>query len=365
MNNWITLTKEKAESHPAYGIRGSAAFLRAISVVLPGLGLLQSVGALPQIISARGSLLLMDYLLPVPAVIYLLWSGQNAILLGKHKAAFIRSFFTFLAVGPIISISALLIWSINAGASGKGEAISTDMTLHLLSNVLAWAIWAAIWVPYVIFSKRINVTLLNRIRNNDPFSKSLAEVPARNQGPSETNMGFFSKLFGLENKRSETPNETAPNALIHMHKLAYTSSMATGMLMMHDLGLPDAKTDEDKQRIHTRGSIQARLIFGKPMKPEHQQFDIDSEYKALLAWLESRPIFKELVVQTLRVENVLAFTRTGQTPDPVIGKAVLERYGRDFPTEVDPENYRKLLNTAVNAMPPYLQETILDHLMSK
>lgn len=165
MNNWIMLTHDKASTHPAYGIKGAANFLRVISVVLPGLGFLQAIGTLPQIITSRGSLLPIDYLLVLPSIIFFLWSGQNAILLGKRKAVFIRSFFAFLAIGPMISISVQLIWIANAGSQAKSE----DIAAGLLSIVLAWAIWAAIWVPYVVFSKRINVTLLNRVKSNDPF----------------------------------------------------------------------------------------------------------------------------------------------------------------------------------------------------
>ena len=167
MNNWITLPKNEVITHPAFGIKGAAAFLRAISVVLPGLGFLMAIGQLPQIISARGSLLPVDYLLVLPSIIFFLWSGQNAILLGKQNPVFVRSFFTFLAVGPIISIAVILIWSINTGTSGKADA----MSISLLSVILAWGIWAAIWVPYVLLSKRINVTLLCRVRSNDPFLK--------------------------------------------------------------------------------------------------------------------------------------------------------------------------------------------------
>ena len=166
MSNWITLSQDKASAHPNYGIKGAAAFLRTISVVLPGLGLfLQALSTLPQIISSRGSLLPVDYLLVLPSIIFLLWSGQNSINLGKHKAVFIRSFFAFLAIGPIISISIQLIWIASAGSQIRGENIAAG----LLGIVLAWAIWAAIWVPYIVFSKRINVTLLNRVKSNDPF----------------------------------------------------------------------------------------------------------------------------------------------------------------------------------------------------
>ena len=165
MKNWITLTHDKASTHPAYGIKGLANFLRVISVLLPGLGLLQAIGIFPEIIFSRGSLLPIDYLLVLPSIIFFLWSGQNAILLGKHRAAFIRSFFAFLEIGPLISISVQLVWVVNAGSQVK----SGDVATGLLGIVLAWAIWAAIWVPYVAFSKRINVTLLNRVRSNDPF----------------------------------------------------------------------------------------------------------------------------------------------------------------------------------------------------
>ena len=166
MNNWVTLPHEKATAHPAYGIKGTASFLRSISLVLPVIGFFMAISALPTLITARGRLAPVDYFMVFfPSIIFLLWSGLNDRLLGKHNPAFIRSFLAFLAIGPIISIAVMLIWSINTGASGNDDA----MSIGLLSIIFAWGIWAAIWVPYILLSKRINVTLLCRVRLNDPF----------------------------------------------------------------------------------------------------------------------------------------------------------------------------------------------------
>jgi hypothetical protein len=166
MQTWITLPKEIATSHPKFGILRLAAFFRAMLVITPSLWLLGSIGDLTSIIQARGSLTNTDYLLVAPKVIFFIWSGWNAILLGKHDQRFYTSFFAFLALAPVILIASNLLWMMNSGLQLKTNEVAENFVAFLA----AWGFWSALMVAYVQFSKRINVTLKNRVRANDPLA---------------------------------------------------------------------------------------------------------------------------------------------------------------------------------------------------
>ncbi|MBI3574472.1 MAG: hypothetical protein HY083_02270, partial [Gammaproteobacteria bacterium] len=93
--------------------------------------------------------------------------------------------------------------------------------------------------------------------------------------------------------------------------------------------------------------------------PEHVRLDIEREREEALAWLERQQLFKQLVVQTLRVDNTVEFARTGQAPNPIIGAAILERYGRQFREEPNPESYNSLLGEVIHSMPTQLQSKMV------
>ena len=177
-------------------------------------------------------------------------------------------------------------------------------------------------------------------------------------------MGIFSKLFGSGDKDHKSEGEKMVDVMAQMNKLSYTSSFAVGMMIIHDLGADNAKTDTEREALHARGSIQAELMFGRSLDSNISRSIIDAEYKALLAWLERRPEFKELVVQMLRVEGVLAYARTGKAPDPVIGKDILERFGKLYPALTGPEPFNELLARALRSMPQQLSTAVIAHVNS-
>ena len=162
-SKWTTLTAEEAAKHPMYGIRGAASLLRAVCAVIPALGLLESIGTLTGFANTPRGILPIDGVLIVPYVVFFLWSGYNAILLEKKKPSFIPSFLAFLVVGPVLSVSTPFLWQALSGITPT----SAESSLPVQSVLVAWGLWALIWAPYVVSSKRLNVTLLHRVRRSD------------------------------------------------------------------------------------------------------------------------------------------------------------------------------------------------------
>lgn len=150
-----------------------------------------------------------------------------------------------------------------------------------------------------------------------------------------------------------------PNIIPQMERMADASRMAAAMMLLNDLGMDQASTELERERVAIRAEAQASLLFDKLLVYEHQQLEVDRERAEALAWMERWPVFQELIVQTLRVDNTLEYARTGQAPEPIIGATVLERYGRQFPDAPDPESYPALLSKAIHSMPAQLQAKVV------
>jgi hypothetical protein len=73
------------------------------------------------------------------------------------------------------------------------------------------------------------------------------------------------------------------------------------------LGVDHAKNDTERFAVTVKAGAHASLLFDVPLAPEHKKLDVEAERKAAYAWLTRQPVFKELVVQTLRVQNTLAY----------------------------------------------------------
>jgi len=159
MSKWTTLEASVASNHHLYGIKGTASFFKVFSVLIPFIGLISGVGKLPDIMKIR-EVLPIDYFLLMPYAIFFVWAGYNSNLLQKHDVTFLRSFFISLAACPIISVSVQLIWILNQPTPLNAEEIA----IGAMGTILAWTLWTLIWAPYFLYSKRINVTLLHRVK---------------------------------------------------------------------------------------------------------------------------------------------------------------------------------------------------------
>jgi uncharacterized RDD family membrane protein YckC len=174
MPKWVAISQEQAKVHPKFGIKGLAQFFRVISVVTPGLWFLSAIGSLKELIDARGSIASIDYLLLIPPVIFFLWSGWNARLLGKHSTAFFPSFYALLAFGPVLIVVTRLFWMANVNLEVNLESNANAVASGFLAFLIAWAFWSALLVLYLALSRRINVTLRNRVRTSDKFLSSIS-----------------------------------------------------------------------------------------------------------------------------------------------------------------------------------------------
>ena len=165
MKYWIDIPYELAVQHPKFGIKGFAAVFRCLLAIGPSWGLITAIANVLEIIIARGELIPIDYIVPLPAIICFLWSGWNVYLLGKHDSRFFNSFFTFLVAIPLLKMAVHLLWIMNTQLAVNLKAF----LMSLLMQCIAWLLLSLPFAMYVILSKRINLTLRGRIRSIDPL----------------------------------------------------------------------------------------------------------------------------------------------------------------------------------------------------
>lgn len=102
----------------------------------------------------------------------------------------------------------------------------------------------------------------------------------------------------------------------------------------------------------SRAGARTNFLYGHEASVEHkQQFDMSVEERAALEWLQRNELFKELVVQTLRVIATVRYGRgLGNAVSPVIGEQILLDFGPAFPVAPEPDTYGALVLRAIETL---------------
>lgn len=163
VGSWVYVGKTHAQKHRLYGRGGLLLFLFFGLVVAPFISVLSYLipsGGLSQI----GDTYIGIVLLHLICLIYFsIWSWILAYkLIRLHKNFHHRAKLYFFA---IIFYSSFIL-------SISGHAIRASGSQFLIGFVIA-NFWPALWLGYVLYSKRINVTYGYRVHHADPFLEEL------------------------------------------------------------------------------------------------------------------------------------------------------------------------------------------------
>jgi hypothetical protein len=114
--------------------------------------------------------------------------------------------------------------------------------------------------------------------------------------------------------------------LARMDNLTKVAQMATCVAITRELKNREAN---EESVVGMKGAARANFLFGhKGSELHRQQLDLPSEERAALEWLRDNAVFCELVVQSLRVMNMVGFGRHG-TVGAVVGEPMA---GKDLVT---------------------------------
>jgi hypothetical protein len=149
-----------------------------------------------------------------------------------------------------------------------------------------------------------------------------------------------------------------------MGALLNRSQMAIGLGMMKYYGFDEAQSEAEKNESAARGAAGANYLFGMAPSPKHsEQFNMLEIEAEACEWLRNNPVFRELVVQSLRVATTINSEASGTAS--IVGEKLLETFGREFPNAPDPTSYEELINKAILLLPSTFQQSILSRMIKR
>jgi hypothetical protein len=95
-------------------------------------------------------------------------------------------------------------------------------------------------------------------------------------------------------------------------------------------------------------AVRTNYLFGKDLSDSHSSLDLKNEFNSAIDWLANDSLFRELVVQSLRVMSTTKMVKSGEPT--VLGEDVLTIYGYLYPENSSPDNYKILVFKAVDSL---------------
>src|ERR1700732_588812 len=130
-----------------------------------------------------------------------------------------------------------------------------------------------------------------------------------------------------------------------MQRLLKVAQFATMTQFTHD----HAHSTSQQEELYERAAAAANYLFGNSAIPTQAQLDLVAEHAKAREWLKRNQNIRELVVQSLRVANVIGWAESGIRPET--GMELLETFGREFPESPQLNAYRALVRQIVVALP--------------
>lgn len=168
---WATVPPEIAKQHPLYGVGGwlilvaigmIAAPVRILVTLAPVYGAIDYASLHPTMFA---------FVLGEIAVnaVLVLWSIANMFLLFSKNPLFPRSWIGLMALSAVFVPADAVITKLVVDSIGQpmdwGQIFDLDTTREIGRAIVG----AAVWIPYALISRRVNVTFLGRVRADDPL----------------------------------------------------------------------------------------------------------------------------------------------------------------------------------------------------
>lgn len=113
----------------------------------------------------------------------------------------------------------------------------------------------------------------------------------------------------------------------------------------------DPPGSEAEKTTYRKAAAMTNYLFGYPPSELHlEKLDLVKERKTAIDWLRQDALFRELVVQSLRVMMMINFGRNSDSS--IIGEEVLCTFGSEYPAAPDIDNYPALVRRAIDSLPP-------------
>jgi len=109
--------------------------------------------------------------------------------------------------------------------------------------------------------------------------------------------------------------------------------------------------DHSSQRLDLseRAAAAANCLFGNSAMPVRAELDLTAERTNAREWLKENQRIRELVIQSLRVADVIGWAEAGVGRK--VGLELLEAFGKEFPVSPKLSAYRGLVRRFVDSLP--------------
>lgn len=145
--------------------------------------------------------------------------------------------------------------------------------------------------------------------------------------------------------------------LANMDRFTNMAQMAVSLILMEHSNYDSTQTDEDRKAIVEKSAVWANYLFGKTSSPKHAHLDLEREYDAARDWLKENDFVCELVIQSLRVANMVVYGTSGTVQD--LGMDLLESFGAEHPNMPSPTDYEDLVIKAIALLSPKNRQQLL------
>lgn len=177
---WVEVPLDVAKRHPLYGIGGWLILVAIGCVVAPIRMVVQLVPLYSAIDYATLPPTLTNFIIGEISInaLIVLWSIANLLLLLNKHRLFPRSFAALMAVSVVFVVGDVFATRAVMEALGQPMEWSELFDAETSREVGRTIVAALVWIPYTLVSKRLHVTFLNRVRNDDPILQPPAAQPA-------------------------------------------------------------------------------------------------------------------------------------------------------------------------------------------
>ena len=156
-------------------------------------------------------------------------------------------------------------------------------------------------------------------------------------------------MFGWLRKASQE------RVLKTMNALSYLANLATAYKI--ESLLKESDSDNNESEIGKILAFRTNYLFGREISESHSHIDTESEINSANIWLSQDILFRELIVQSLRVMNTSRIAKGGDVV--FAGDEILKLYGSSFPESPTPDSYRKLVFKAIESLTPNARIDVL------
>ena len=157
-------------------------------------------------------------------------------------------------------------------------------------------------------------------------------------------------MFGWLKKASKN------RVLKTMDALAYLANLTTAHKINSVLKASNKYVDEDE--LNKKMAVRTNYLFGKEVSDSHFYLDLKAEFTSAIDWLSVDSLFRELVVQSLRVMNTSKIAKGEEVL--ILGEDILNTYGYLYPENSSPDDYKTLVFKAIDSLPSASKNEVIE-----